>query len=789
MVSRNDFITLKKKALNKYFSRMNEEQRKAVFTINGAVLILAGAGSGKTTVLVNRITNMVYFGNSYSSEIFPLGTSEEDIEFLKDYVDGKNDDIERLREVICDGSEIKPWNILAITFTNKAAGELKERLRVMLSKDSDEILAATFHSACVRILRREINHLGYDSSFTIYDSDDSQRIIKTCITDLNLYDKQFPAKGVLGVISTAKDQMITPEDFEAEAGQDYRKQVIAKVYGMYQKRLKAANALDFDDIIRLTVEIFEKFPEVLEHYQNRYRYIMVDEYQDTNHSQFRLVSLLAAKNKNLCVVGDDDQSIYKFRGATIENILHFEEQFENCKTIRLEQNYRSTQNILTAANSVIQNNQGRKQKKLWTSAGDGDKITVYKAVDEMLESRFVAETILKDIKDGMKYSNHAILYRMNAQSNSLERAFVASGIPYKVIGGLRFYDRKEIKDIIAYLSVINNPNDMLRFKRIINEPKRGIGDTTIALIEELCIGMSKNPIEVMINAEEYEPLAKKSKLLKEIAEMFVSLRKASEEANLDELLDMLVEVTGYSDYLKANGEEGITRLENINELKTTMADYKQNAEDASLSGFLEEISLYTDVDKYEEEEDKVIMMTMHSAKGLEFPVVFIVGMEEGIFPGVRSLNSESDMEEERRLAYVAITRAKKKLYITHASQRMLFGQTSRNLKSRFIKEIDENVVEKIDLTVRKATNEDKIVKSLNTDVFSLKNEIMSRKKEKQEVNQCYNFSVGERVTHNIFGEGTVLSVKKMSNDALLEIAFEKVGTKKIMANFAKIIKM
>ena len=791
MANKNDFIKLKKLALDKYFENMNDNQRKAVFSVNGPVLILAGAGSGKTTVLVNRITNMIHFGNTYNNNCVPEFISESDLEFLKSFADGKVNDINKLKEVVSDNSKITPWSILAITFTNKAAGELKERLKTMLGEDALDITAATFHSACVRILRREIGCLGYDTSFTIYDSDDTQRLIKACLSDLNISDKQFPAKTIQSIISGAKDQLITEDDFIQEAEGDYRKQVVSKVYSMYQKRLKAANALDFDDIIKLTVEIFEKFPDVLAHYQNRYKYIMVDEYQDTNQAQFRLVGLLSEKHHNLCVVGDDDQSIYKFRGATIENILNFEEQFSDCTTIRLEQNYRSTQNILSAANSVIKNNSERKPKSLWTSQGDGDKITVFKSFDETEESRFVAETVLNNIKKGMKYGDHAVLYRMNAQSNSLERAFVASGIPYKVIGGMRFYDRKEIKDITAYLSVINNFSDMLRLKRIINEPKRGLGDTTVAMIEQISGDLGINPIEIMLNSAEYAPISKKSSLLVSTAKMFVKLSEEAEKMPLNEFLDMVLEKTGYLEYMNSLGEEGITRLENINELKTTIADYQKNAEEPSLSGFLEEISLYTDVDKYEENTDTVVMMTMHSAKGLEFPQVFIVGMEEGIFPGMRSMNSQADIEEERRLAYVAITRAKKKLYISLAAQRMLFGQTSRNIQSRFLKEIDPELIERIDsgTKVSKAT-ESGIELSQSANPYSLEKQIFSKKSADKAVTKTnITFNSGDRVLHNIFGEGTVISVKNMANDFMLEVAFDKVGTKKIMANFAKITKM
>ncbi len=518
---------------------------------------------------------------------------------------------------------------------------------------------------------------------------------------------------------------------------------------------------------------------------------MVDEYQDTNQAQFRLVSLLSEGHKNLCVVGDDDQSIYRFRGATIENILGFENQFENAEVIRLEQNYRSTQNILNAANSVIANNESRKEKRLWTSAGDGSKVTVYRAFDESAESAYVADEILSAVDKGASYGDFAVLYRMNAQSNSLERTFTRSGIPYRVIGGLKFYDRKEIKDITSYLALLNNNRDMLRFKRVINEPKRGIGDATVSMIEQISGDLNISPIEVMRDCASYPVLSKKSLVLVKTANMFIHLSDFAETHSLSELLDELLDKTGYANAMKALGDEGIGRLENISELKTTMTQYEEaNGDEASLSGFLEEISLYTDLDKLDNDDNAVSMMTMHSAKGLEFPTVFIVGAEEGIFPGNRSMDTQEDMEEERRLAYVAITRAKEKLFITYAKQRMLFGFTNRNLISRFAKEIGKDYVEKIDSTVRTeetSAADEVIVQSAPK--YSLKSELANRKAEQSKKSVNADFSVGERVRHNVFGDGTVLSVKKISNDAMLEVAFDSVGTKKLMANFAKITKI
>lgn len=784
-MAEQSFRDLKRSALQKYFNKMNSQQKKAVFTVNGPVLVLAGAGSGKTTVIVNRIANMINFGDAYHNETSKA--SEDEINFLSDYIDGKTDDIAKLKDIIAV-SPVKPWNILAITFTNKAAGELRTRLSNILGEDdAREINAATFHSACVRILRREIDKLGYSNSFTIYDSDDSQRVIKSCLSDLNVSEQQFPPKAILSGISKAKDNMLFPEDIEASVGGDFRKSIISKVYTEYQKRLKNSNALDFDDIIMLTVQLFIDFPDVLEYYQNRYRYILVDEYQDTNHAQFKLVSLLASEHNNLCVVGDDDQSIYKFRGATIENILNFENQFENTVVIHLEQNYRSTQRILNTANSIIKNNQGRKPKTLWTDGELGDKTVVYKAQDEMDEAKFIAKTILDNVKHGGKFNDNVVLYRMNAQSNIIERAFVQSGIPYRVLGGLKFFDRKEIKDVLAYLAVINNNNDMLRLKRIINEPKRGLGESTLTMLEEITMDLNISPLEAMRNAADYPVLSKKASVLKSLAKMFDTLSDLSKTLPLDKLLDELLDKSGYREYLKSLGDDGINRLENINELKSTMISYANEAEEPSLSSFLEEISLYTDVDKLDEFVDAVYMMTIHSSKGLEFPNVFVVGMEEGIFPSSRTFESEDEIEEERRLAYVAFTRAQKRLYLSNAAQRMLFGTTSRNFPSRFIKEIEPDLIEKIDNTVKATTGAIAVTTVSSIPLQKQIAKIKSNEPSKQPVE--IDFAEGDRVKHNIFGEGTVISVRKMANDAMLEVDFDKVGTKKLMANFAKINKI
>ncbi|WP_295068769.1 ATP-dependent helicase [Ruminococcus sp.] len=783
----NSYISAKQNALKKYFSRMNDMQQEAVFTVNGPVLVLAGAGSGKTTVIVNRIANMINFGNAYFDT--SREGSDDDIAFLKDYADGKTDDFDTLRDIVAV-DPVRPWNILAITFTNKAAGELKERLSAMMGEEALNINASTFHSACVRILRSEIEALGYGRDFTIYDSDDSQRMIKNVMTELDVSEKQLAPKAVLSEISFAKDKMISPADMLADAGQDYRKKMISKLYAIYQERMRTANALDFDDILVRTVELFEQFPEVLEKYRNRYKYIMVDEYQDTNHVQFRLVSLLSEGHKNLCVVGDDDQSIYKFRGANIENILGFEEQFAGAKVVRLEQNYRSTQTILDAANSVISNNTSRKPKTLWTSGEKGDKVYWYKAVDETDEAQFVADTILERYKETGKYSDNAVLYRMNAQSNSIERMLVKCGIPYRVYGGMRFYDRKEIKDVTSYLAFINNHNDVLRFRRIINEPKRGIGDSTLAIIEDISRDLKISPFEVMKNCEEYAPLSKKTSALKNAYTLFEFLTEKSEELPLDEFLDVLLDKTGYLDSLKTL-ENADVKIENVQELRTSMVQYMEQAEEPTLSGFLEEVALYTEADRDDGSDDKVTLMTVHSAKGLEYENVFVVGLDDGIFPSARSFDSEDDMEEERRLAYVAITRAKKRLYLANARQRMLFGQTQHNITSRFMKEIGSELVEKHDNAAamkQQLESESNAVTEVRS--ATLQQQLARNKKAAGSApKEAVTYTAGEKVSHSIFGEGVIVSVKPMASDSMLEIAFDKVGTKKIMANYAKLKKL
>jgi DNA helicase-2/ATP-dependent DNA helicase PcrA len=774
---------LRRQVMEKEFSRMNPMQREAVFTTEGPLLILAGAGSGKTTVLVNRIANIVKYGCAYGAREFSVSLTEEEIRMLEEYRDGTQEYTDEIADLLAV-RPAKPWQILAITFTNKAAGELKERLEAMLGPDGQDIWASTFHSTCARILRRDGESIGYPSHFTIYDTDDSKRVMKECQRLLNIDDKMLSHKTLLHEISHAKDSLISPEDYLNDAGDDVRLRKIGEAYRLYEKLLRDADAMDFDDMIVNTVKLLEENEEVRTRYQNRFRYVMVDEYQDTNHAQYRLTSLLAGGSGNLCVVGDDDQSIYRFRGATIENILSFEEQYHKAKVIRLEQNYRSTQNILDAANAVISHNTERKGKNLWTANGPGEKIVVDNAFDEQEESTFIADTIMDSVKGGRKWSDHAVLYRMNAQSNAIERTFVRMGVPYRVIGGHRFYERKEIRDALAYLSVISNPADNIRLRRIINEPKRGIGATTINHAAQIAAGLGLSLYEVISHADEYEQLVRAAPRLRAFTQIIDGLAEAAEELPLNELFEKAMRDTGYLDSLALDRETYQDRLENIQELSSNLLRYSEDNEEGDLNGFLEEVALMTDIDNYNEEADTVVLMTLHSAKGLEFPVVFIPGMERGIFPGIQSLYSASEMEEERRLAYVGITRAKERLYLTHARTRMLYGSTSHNAPSPFLEEIPEGLVEE----KRKVT------------LSQQKPSVQRAAKPKKTFDHSFgpaapkpsapagSYRVGDTVGHKLFGTGVVLSAQPMGNDTLLEIAFEKAGTKKLMANFARLTK-
>lgn len=789
----NNFTQVKKQCIDRFFSRTNSRQREAIYQLSGAVLIIAGAGSGKTTVLCNRIANMLLFGKSFHTE-FNRDFSSEDEAFLLSYADGKEENtpesIDRLSRLL--GYErAAPWRIMAVTFTNKAAGELRERLERMNAGGKD-VFAGTFHSACIKMLRRGIEELGYKSSFTIYDTDDSLRVIKEVMKYLNISDKAFSPKEFQSRISRAKDKLISPERFPVfgEGGKpDFKLEKARDIYTEYQKRLKAANALDFDDIIMKTVELLEKSPAILERWQNSFDYIMVDEYQDTNMAQYKLISLLAAGSGNLCVVGDEDQSIYRFRGATIENILSFEKEFK-AKVIKLEQNYRSTETILNAANTVICNNTQRKGKNLWSDLGEGEKIKLSTLRTETEEANFVAEKILELKKDGGQFNQNAVLYRTNAQSRNIELSLSKNGIPYRIIGGTKFYERKEIKDIIAYLSVINNPADSLRLSRIINEPKRGIGDATQTELYRIADGLGITPVEVMERSSEFAAIEKKSKVLESLGRMFRELGE-NEDRALDGIIDDILVETGYESMLLTQGDEGAARLENIKELKSGAIAFMEENEEHSLSDYLENIALITDLDSYEAGEDRVVLMTMHGAKGLEFENVFIVGAEENIFPSYRSQLDSSEIEEERRLAYVAITRAKKRLFISNAKQRLLFGSTQRNKLSRFVGEIPLEYMEVTDNTLAADAETQRTRKPPR--IGYLQQEARHAQVEKMAARiasaHTESFTAGDRIRHRVFGEGTVITAKAMGNDNLLEIAFDTVGTKKIMANFAKVEKI
>lgn len=739
--------------LKKQFSHMNNMQQQAVFCTEGPLLILAGAGSGKTTVLVNRIA----------------------------YI---------LQSELC-----KPWQILAITFTNKAAGELKERICNAVPEGGSDIWAATFHSTCARILRRYGDRIGFTSHFTVYGTDDQKKLVKDILKQLNYDEKMLPVKRVLNEISKAKDEMLTPQEMLKRAGYDNLKQSVAKVYEIYQSRLKTADAMDFDDMLCKTVELFQKCPDILEFYQNQFKYIMVDEYQDTNKVQYKFVSMLAAKYGNICVVGDDDQSIYKFRGATIENILSFENTFKGAKMIRLEQNYRSTQNILNAANGVISNNTMRKGKTLWTENAVGDKIEVHTSDSERDEAQFIAKTILDGVADGRKFSDFAILYRMNAQSNSIEQALSRSGIPHRVIGGRRFYDREEIRDMVAYLQVINNPHDDVRLGRIINVPKRGIGATTLEKASEIAAGLGESIYSVIKDADVYPQLSRAATKLKSFVALIDGLMEAEQSGDysLAELYNLILEHTDYEKYLKTEKDNPDVRIENIEELSSNIIKFEEDyAEEASLSNFLEEISLQTDIDNYDAEADSSVMMTLHSAKGLEFPVVFIAGLEEGVFPSIATMMNPDELNEERRLAYVGITRAKEKLYITKAKSRMLMGHTSYNKVSRFVNEIPPELLN--------YTGEKKTFASTNG--FSVSSSHISiGAGSKFTPNKSFNtftkpavksgtvYKKGDCVFHKVFGKGMIMKTEKMGNDTMLEVAFDKAGTKTLMANFSKMEKI
>ena len=775
------FFKCRRQIMDCEFSHLNDMQRKAVFHTEGPLLILAGAGSGKTTVLVNRIACILKYGQAYDSDAAPRSLAGEDLDYLKECLAARRFNDDRLRSLLAVSSA-PPWSVLAITFTNKAANELKDRLSSMLGPQAAEVWACTFHSACVRILRRNIDRLdmGYTRSFTIYDTDDSVRVLRDVCREID-DERSFANKVALPGISRAKELYLDPDGYERAAGGDFRLKKIARAYHGYQEALRRANALDFDDILVLTVRLLQACPDVLEYYQRRFRHILVDEYQDTNHVQYMLVSLLASGSRNICVVGDDDQSIYGFRGATIENILSFEKQFKDACVIKLEQNYRSTSTILDAANAVIANNIGRKGKELWTDKGQGEKISVCRFEDEAGESQYFANVILDDVQRGRKFSEHAVLYRMNAQSASIEKAFVRNGIPYRIIGGFRFYERLEVKDIVSYLVVLNNPEDNLHFRRIVNAPKRSIGTATLNAATEIMEREGVSLYEVFLHCREYPYFSKKVGRIEGFMQFLEEMRGLIDRIPLGDLTRQVIEKSGYLDELRADqSRESADRIENLKTLVSNAALYEKESPEPSLAGFLEESALMADIDNYDSTADTVVMMTLHSAKGLEFPVVFLAGMEEGVFPSQNSAIEPQELEEERRLAYVGITRAREKLYMTYANIRMLFGSTVYNRPSRFIEEVPEELKEVLSRRQTPAGRHRAPARHAAPDGDRVSVSVQSRA---QAV-----FTPGDIVRHNTFGKGMVLSAKPMGGDVLLEIAFDTYGTKKLMANFARLSK-
>ena len=810
------YLSAKRALFDKvYGARLNPEQCRAVFTINGPVLVLAGAGSGKTTVLVNRIAYLIKYGNAYFSDYVPEGLVPEAAEILEDAISMSTEEIEEILPQFVDNPPA-PWSVLAITFTNKAAGEIKERLNRTFGDEAvaGSIWSGTFHSVCLRILRRHADRLGYREGFSIYDTDDKKRMLTLCMKELAIDEKRLAVKAVANAISMAKDELKTPDDIEVS--RDPRSRDIIAIYKLYQKKLMEYNALDFDDIIMKTVELLENDSEVRAFYQNKFKYVLVDEYQDTNYAQFVLTTILSDKYRNIMVVGDDDQSIYKFRGATIENILNFDTTYPDATVIKLEQNYRSTGNILEAANAVIKNNSARRDKKLWCAGGAGEKIILHESQNQNDEGRYIIDRITNGIKrDGRKYSDFAVLYRINALGRSLQTSFAKSGVPYRVVGDMGFYDRKEVKDMMAYLSVLVSPYDNLRLKRIINEPKRKIGQATVDAIEEIASVNSIPMYDVVKNAEQYTALAKSVDKLKSFSKIIEKVRE--EKTIPSEMITALFEESGYKDMLVSEGFEGEGKIENVEEFISAAVEYETRCADsgieATATGFLEEISLVADVDKYDETADAVVLMTVHAAKGLEFPVVFIAGMEDGIFPSQQNIGEEDEMSEERRLAYVAITRAKQMLYITHASERMMYGKTTYNQLSRFVKdEMPKSLIfedsprrrekptfggyhygEGQQSFYRGGGSNSTAQRTRNDEFAEFRRpvEISTPKREKAGAAEygITKFESGTRVRHDMFGEGTVISSRDMGGDVLYEVKFDNGQTKKLMATFAKLKKV
>ena len=801
MMIYEEYIKLKRQLFDKLYRKLNDRQRDAVYTVNGPLLILAGAGSGKTTVLVNRISHIIRYGNAYYSELAPADITEDTLAEMRDAMKLPDDELSEylLRFKV---NPAPAWSVMGITFTNKAAGEIKSRIASVFGEDSDEvreIRTGTFHSICVRILRRWADRIGYENTFGICDTADSKRELTECMKKLNIDDKTFPVKSMQTIISHAKDKLMTPADLMAEAGTDIKTKKAAEVYELYAKRLKSQNLLDFDDIIMRTVELLETDEEVRTKLQRTYRYVCVDEYQDTNYAQLKLTLLLSDYYRNIMVVGDDDQSIYKFRGAVIENILTFDKNYSNTKVIKLEENYRSTQTILDAANKVISNNSGRLGKTLWTSGDRGDKIVIKNLQTQNDEARYISDMITSRVRDGKnRFRDFALLYRMNSLSRTFEQAFAKGGIPYRMLGGLRFFDRMEVKDIVSYLQVICNPFDDIRLARIVNTPKRGIGEKSYGVAETLAYELGYSVLELMKNAKQFTAISNAAgNAMRDFALLIETLREDAERLRVSELITRVIEVSGYGKMISEikDVKERDERLANLDELITTAVQYEEAADDPNLHEFLEEVALVSDIDKYDEEADAVVLMTVHSAKGLEFPVVFLPGMEENIFPSYMTVMSPEEIEEERRLAYVAITRAKKNLYITHVNDRMMNGRTQYNQLSRFAAEIPEELVDREKPKTKAVPRTAGSTYSTGTSPFASRPANAQARPsgigiapKPAAASSIQKFSAGESVVHPIFGEGVILSVKPMGGDVLYEVVFETAGTKKLMATYAKLKK-
>ncbi len=784
-----------------YSASLNSEQRRAVFTTKGPLLVLAGAGSGKTTVLVNRISFIIKYGNAYFSEELPDGVSLGMADALLSLAkDGADEDVAAILPQFIS-EPCPPWAVLAITFTNKAAREIKERLLLTFDDKeiSDSIWAGTFHSVCVRILRKYGTRLGYREGFSIYDTDDKKRMLTMCMKELNIDEKYLSVKSVANAVSMAKDKLEAPDDFDS--GKDPRGKDILNIYKLYQKKLMEYNAVDFDDIIMKTVKLLESHADVRAYYQNKFKYVLVDEYQDTNYAQFVLTKLLSEGHGNIMVVGDDDQSIYRFRGATVENILNFDKTYPDAVVIKLEQNYRSTENILNAANAIISNNEGRHGKRLWSDKGEGEKIILHSALDQNEEGKFIVDSIIGGIyKEKRKYSDYAVLYRVNALGRSLQTSFTKSGIPFKVVGDMGFYDHKEVKDMIAYLSVLASSGDNLRLKRIINEPKRKIGAATVEAVEIIASELGKSMYEIIANAHEYTALGKNAEKLKAFTDMLEEVR--CESALPSEYIKNVYEKSGYRAMLAAEGFEGEGKMEYVGEFISAAVEYESRcaalSEEPTLWGFLEEISLVSDVDKYDDEANAVVLMTVHAAKGLEFPVVFIAGMEDGIFPSAQNFGNAEEMSEERRLAYVAITRAKEKLYITYARNRMMYGKTTvGGLLSCFIRQevpkelIAEDTPKRIPprgnaTSYSRYSSEPRTQRPFGE--LDRKPDITGPVLRKQgaEGFGIKKIPEGARVRHGIFGEGVIVAAKDMGGDVLYKVSFDSGEEKRLMATFAKL---